>query len=182
MKMRQKGFTLIELLIVIVIIGILASIVLLGVGRVQPAARDARRVAELRQVQHALEVYYRKCSYYPGRGDGMGNPCGAGFADISADMIPWATMTASLLDGGTLGFGVVPDDPNPSVHYSYGTNAIGSAYVLGAFLEEDGSPLFASSIGGNGDKAAAISLGGNMNVTFHCGATAMPPKMYCIEY
>ena len=58
MKQTSKGFTLIELLVVIAITGILASIVLASLNTARKKGRDARRVADMKQVQLALELYY----------------------------------------------------------------------------------------------------------------------------
>lgn len=55
MKTTQKGFTLIELLVVIAVIGMLASIVLVSLGPTRAKSRDARRIAEVRQMGLALE-------------------------------------------------------------------------------------------------------------------------------
>ena len=62
---NRGGFTLIEILIVIAILGLLASIVLVGLGGARAKARDARRIADLRGVQNALEVYYSARGQYP---------------------------------------------------------------------------------------------------------------------
>lgn len=61
----QKGFTLIELLVVIAIIGILSSVVLASLNSARMKARDARRIADLKQIQLALQMYYDKYNQYP---------------------------------------------------------------------------------------------------------------------
>ena len=62
---QKKGFTLIELLVVIAIIGLLASIVLVSLNSARGKARDARRKADLHQIQIALEMYYDSYGHYP---------------------------------------------------------------------------------------------------------------------
>jgi len=61
----QKGFTLVELLVVISIIALLASIVFASLNSARGKARDARRVADFRQLQTALEFYYDSNNAYP---------------------------------------------------------------------------------------------------------------------
>src|SRR3989344_3091876 len=59
------GFTLIELLVVIAIIGILASIVLAALNSARQRSRDVRRLADINQLQKAIELYYDDTGSYP---------------------------------------------------------------------------------------------------------------------
>lgn len=61
----QKGFTLVELLVVISIIGLLASVVLTSLNSARSKARDAKRIAEKRQVILALNSYYSSNGTWP---------------------------------------------------------------------------------------------------------------------
>lgn len=53
----RKSFTLIELLVVVAIIGVLSSVIFVGLREVRGRARDARRVSEIDQIVKALELY-----------------------------------------------------------------------------------------------------------------------------
>ena len=61
----KKGFTLIELLVVVAIIGILSSVVLASLNSARAKARDARRKADISEIQKALEMYYDAYGGYP---------------------------------------------------------------------------------------------------------------------
>lgn len=62
----KKGFTLLELLMVIMIIGILATVVVVNLTVSQKKARDSKRVADLQSIQSAVEMYRQTSGKLPG--------------------------------------------------------------------------------------------------------------------
>ena len=96
---QNRGFTLIELLVVIAIIGILSSVVLASLNSARSKARDAKRIAEVKQLMTALELYYDSNGRYPISTGG----CGATSPNGS-----WCNSVQSLSgghwirDGGTV--------------------------------------------------------------------------------
>ena len=143
MRRMQKGFTLIEILIVVAIIAILASIVLVGLGPTQAAARDSKRLSDLREVQNGLELYFNKCGYYPG-GVVSGSCAGTTYSaeDFWGVAGTSATGMTAALTGSNIGVNTVPDDPLGGSHtYYYGTNG-GTNYVIAATLENGNNNVF----------------------------------------
>lgn len=65
MKKFKSGFTLIELLVVIAIIGLLSTLSILALNTARARARDAKRVADVKQMQTAMEMYYNDAGLYP---------------------------------------------------------------------------------------------------------------------
>ncbi len=62
---KQKGFTLVELLIVIIIIGILATLVIVTFSGVQAKARDSKRQTDIGALDSHIEAYYAQNGWYP---------------------------------------------------------------------------------------------------------------------
>jgi len=72
LKGKNRGFTLIELLVTIAVIGILSSMVFVSFNSARSTAHDARRIAEIRQLMTALELYYDANGHYPVSSGGCG--------------------------------------------------------------------------------------------------------------
>ncbi|MDD2807460.1 MAG: type II secretion system protein [Patescibacteria group bacterium] len=110
--MRKKGFTLIELLVVIAIIGLLSTLAVVALNSARLKARDAKRVADIKQVQTALELYFNDNNSYPIMG---GAP------------IVLGSGATCLGDGGfgtscsaPVYMGLLPTNPTPNgADYSY---------------------------------------------------------------
>jgi prepilin-type N-terminal cleavage/methylation domain-containing protein len=64
-ELRDEGFTLIELLIVIVVLGILAGIVVFGVGTFRSDANTAACKADLKTVSTAADAYFASKNVWP---------------------------------------------------------------------------------------------------------------------
>ncbi len=64
-QISKKGFTLIELLVVIAIIGVLATLAVVSLQNARKNARDAKRIADVKQMQTALELYFNDWQEYP---------------------------------------------------------------------------------------------------------------------
>ncbi|TSC60576.1 MAG: putative General secretion pathway protein GspG [Parcubacteria group bacterium LiPW_15] len=132
---RRKGFTLIEMLIVVAIIGILASVVVIGIGPAQQRARDSRRASDLKQIQTSLELFYNKNGKYPTGG-------------TDAEMA-WADFATAITTAG-IGVNKIPDDPinNATNKYQYGASGDGTVYVLKATMEQVNDALQKTSLRG----------------------------------
>lgn len=144
--MEKRGFTLVEILIVVSIIGLLASIVLVGLGSFRSRGRDARRIADLRQTQNALELYYSKFGSYP--------------------LVTWDQLEQAFVDA-EIGVTGISDDPlGGSNHYSYGSN--GGRYVLGAKLEDPNSQVLRDDIDGSGGDTFGVECGTPTSDEHYC--------------
>ena len=64
-KLIGAGFTIIELLVVVSIISLLSSIVFASVNSARAKGRDAKRLADIKTIETALQLYYDDRGDYP---------------------------------------------------------------------------------------------------------------------
>ena len=94
-----KGFTLIELLVVVAIIAMLASVILTSLGSARAKARDVKRLAEMRTMQTALELYHSTFGVYPSSdGAGTGGWDTPGNGTFIAPLVVNGFIPAHILD------------------------------------------------------------------------------------
>ena len=109
---KRPGFTLIELLVVIAILGLLSTIITVAMGQARLKARDSKRMADLKQIQTALELYYTDQNSYPA---GSAAQLGTGnYACLTR--IGFLPLSSGCADAY---MGSVPTDPNRNVYYIY---------------------------------------------------------------
>ena len=137
MKNKLKtGFTLIELLVVIAIISMLATVVMSSMSKATKKGRDARRAADVKSLQNAIEMYATdNTGKYPSVDSESNMP------DLVSDYIP-----------------KLPKDPiNDSTYkYSYSVNSnVRLGYCINLRLEKDSSACHVK--GGSGGSTCSGS-------------------------
>jgi general secretion pathway protein G len=153
---KQAGFTLLEMLIVVVIMGILATVLLTNMSSARQRARDAARKSDMRMIKTALRLYYNDYQKYP---DGSsGNIMGCGSGGTSA-----CTWGVSAFTAGTTQYmAVLPKDPlDKNLNkYTYQLAGGGDTFILQTYLEN----------ASDGDAAASVAR------CINAGATSAPQK------
>lgn len=124
--MKNRGFTLVELLVVIAIIGLLSSIVLVSLAGTRAKARDAVRMADLRQIQKILETYEINQNKYP-----------FSTQDYQIQDHPWGSFWEN--------YGTVPRDPLKSQSYAYYSDSM-SFQLYAKFEKTPVYPAFACGV------------------------------------
>jgi prepilin-type N-terminal cleavage/methylation domain-containing protein len=97
-KERNKGFTLTELIVTMGVIGILASLGVVGIGKVKGTARQTTCISNMRSISQALQLYYNDLNIFPDDG----------YPDDTNDPLPISTELAGYIkDKSTF---VCPED------------------------------------------------------------------------
>jgi general secretion pathway protein G len=70
-KKRERGFTLVELMVVIVIIGLLATVVVINVMPALETASETKAKADIEMIDQAVQRYYLDNRRYPTTEEGL---------------------------------------------------------------------------------------------------------------
>ncbi len=135
-KNSVHGFTLIELLVVISIIGLLASVVLISLNNARLKARDTKRVADLRQIQKALEIYIQNHGSLP-------SPASYGRSNVSPGWWDgWWDLSTNTAGNGFLSFlvtdGILAKAPVDPLNTPAGYNGAPSGNLYFYFVAPKG--------------------------------------------
>ena len=124
---RQRGFTLIEIMVVIVILGILASVVVPRIMDRPDEAKIVKAKTDIRAIKAALDLYKLDNYNYPSTDQGL---------DALVNRPTGNPEPRNYKEGGYLDR--IPNDPwgNPYRYLSPGEHGAVDIYSLGA----DGQP------------------------------------------
>lgn len=114
---RQTGFTIVELLIVIVIIGILATITIIAYNGIQSRARVSSVQSTLESVNKTILNYYAINGSYPYQGS-VGTCLTKGDTSVVPNLIPDYLSQATQFPDGLIGY------------YAYCFSALGADYKI----------------------------------------------------
>lgn len=98
---QKRGFTIVELLIVIVVIGILASITIVAYNGIQQRARDTQRKSDLASIAKVLQLGTVSTNDYIGAGSGCGH-MGMGNGFVSHEYAGYKSIATCLTESGTV--------------------------------------------------------------------------------
>lgn len=135
----NQGFSLIELLVVISIIGVLVSFGSVSWTNAQQKARDARRKADLKSVQQAMELYFQANGKYPDA-----SPTGQVQCNVTGDTSN-KTWGGSFICGPITYMQQLPKDPTNVSQYAYYPKpytTVPIGYRLYANLENTNDPEY----------------------------------------
>ncbi|TSC69166.1 MAG: Uncharacterized protein G01um101456_310 [Parcubacteria group bacterium Gr01-1014_56] len=155
---------MIELLVVIAIIAMLSGIIVASLGAAKQSSRDAKRIADIKNIQISLALYYNDNLKYPQ-------------SLTIAAFLPYLP--------------ILPKDPLPSQSYVYAALAPGSGglgncnaankYHLGAILEQAGNAALsedADRVKDSGSYTGCLGYASDFEgASLDCGTSVSSPDL-----
>ena len=122
----KKGFTIVELMVVVLIIGLLAtiSVGVLGVSRAK--SRDAKRVSDVQVIRAGLENHWLRNAAYPSEPSAV-NLGSSSYAVLTSNGFEESPGTGEL-------YLIIPAGPRANEYYPY-ESTVFSGYALGFTME-----------------------------------------------
>jgi prepilin-type N-terminal cleavage/methylation domain-containing protein len=137
-NISKKGFTLVELLVVISIIGLLSTIAVVSLGAARSKARDAKRIADMKQVSTSLEQFYADQGGYPAMTAALAAAAGAypigvtGAVTLCGDISAAGAAFAASCGANTTYMGRIPPWPTSPTAVNCNGTTIVSNYCYGS--------------------------------------------------
>lgn len=136
--LHKQGFTIVELLIVIVVIGILATITVVAYNGIQGRALDSRRLSDARAIIKALEMYKINNGSYPIVATSGAGSFNGGWESSAHESVGEFVKPLSLTEYGFASG--TPVDPVNNIattqtylYYKYDAGTDGCSASLGSF-------------------------------------------------
>lgn len=132
----HRGFTIIELLVVVAVIALLVSVAVALFSNARAKSRDARRVADVRELHDALAIYVTNARTFPNPTP-AGGICLTGSDAVSTALVGTDAIRTIPLDPRQNCGSGPPAEANP--HYRY-ESLTGSTYKIWYYLETNSIP------------------------------------------
>lgn len=153
---EKSGFTLIELLIVVVILGVLATLVIVNTVGARQRATDLRKKTDLAEIKKALRMYYNDYNRFPAANTGRIEGCSVAYA------FDWGTSFGCPGASPTMTYmSRLPINPSfvaTSTHYQY-TSSSTQSFCLWVDLENSGDAQLTESQARCGTCVTVNSIG-----------------------
>jgi|GEM_PF-3079503 len=138
MKKHLKAFTFLEILVAFFIVGVVISIIFIGLNSARGKTRDAKRISDLNNLKTALHLYYINNGAYPETPPGQWCP----IAELGETDTPCADFLRDFDEKLKPYLDKMPQDPlypkeedGKKYSYQYRTIYLGQEYKIHADLE-----------------------------------------------